>query len=99
MPRIASLIDPPREVEQIRLEPSGLSFDTKPVTPRKVRSDACRGFTVGKSPEPVVPAMYAFPAASMAMSLGESSPLPQRKVEYTKALPSGLSFATNPSLV
>ena len=53
----------------------------------------CTALMVGKSIQLVSPVMYAAPSASRAMSIPSSSTLPPRKVEYTRAVPSGVNFA------
>src|ERR1017187_2771418 len=53
---------------------------------------------VGKSVEVVYPATYSMPdAASRAMEVGKSLPVPPRNVSQVIAVPSELTFATNAS--
>src|SRR5262245_28332597 len=52
---------------------------------------------VGKFLERVNPVTYARPAASSAIAVPQSSPLPPRNVEYRRLAPDGSSLTTKAS--
>lgn len=72
-----------------------LSSVTKPVVWLALFFGCSAPVVIGKSVELVLPTTKASPLASNAIRFALSNPLPVKNVEYSRAVPVLLNFATN----